>query len=80
MYEQKPSFGAIRNKEKYMEKIEGKWKVHIIEMVGEPQYNGREGYITYVNNLGQIHGTWGISVLRPERDRFEVTKESVEDK
>ena len=63
-----------------MEKIEGKWKVHIIEMVGEPQYNGREGYITYVNNLGQIYGTWGISFLRPERDRFELRKESVEDK
>ena len=63
-----------------MVKIEGKRKVHIIEMVGEPQYNGREGYITYVNNLGQIYGTWGISFLRPERDRFELTKESVEDK
>ena len=63
-----------------MEKIEGKWKVHIIEMVGEPQYNGREGYATYIDDLGQIHGTWGGLSLQPERDRFEVTIESVEDK
>ena len=80
MYEQKPSFGAIRNKEKYMVKIEGKRKVHIIEMAGEPQYNGREGYVTYIDGMGQIHGTWGGLALQPNRDRFEITIESVEDK
>lgn len=63
-----------------MLKIEGKRKVHIIEMVGELQYNGREGYATYIDDLGQIHGTWGGLALQPERDWFEVTIESVEDK
>lgn len=63
-----------------MVKIEGKRKVHIIEMVGEPQYNGREGYATYIDNMGQVHGTWGGLALQPNRDRFEVTIESVEDK
>lgn len=63
-----------------MVKIEGKRKVHIIKMVGEPQYNGREGYALYIDDLGQIHGTWGDLSLRPERDRFEVTIESLEQK
>ena len=49
-------------------------------MVGEPQYNGREGYATYIDDMGQIHGTWGGLALQPNRDRFEVTIESVEDK
>lgn len=63
-----------------MLKIEGKRKVHIIEMVGEPQYNGREGYATYIDDLGQIHGTWGGLALQPRRDKFTVEVESVEDK
>ena len=63
-----------------MVKIEGKRKVHIIEMVGEPQYNDCEGYATYIDDMGQIHGTWGGLALQPNRDRFEVTIESVEDK
>ena len=63
-----------------MVKIEGKRKVHIIKMVGEPQYNGREGYATYIDDMGQIHGTWGGLALQPNRDKFEVTIESIEDK
>ena len=58
-----------------MVKIEGKRKVHIIKMVGEPQYNGREGYATYIDDMGQIHGTWGGLALQPNFKNYRIVKE-----
>lgn len=52
-------------------------KIRIIEMVGEPEYSGREGVVRHVDSLGQIHGTWGGCALVPGVDRFEVEKEEV---
>ena len=31
----------------------------IRSMDGEPQYSGREGMITTIDDMGQLHGTWG---------------------
>ena len=34
-------------------------RIEIIEMSGEPQYSGRRGEITAIDDIGQLHGTWG---------------------
>ena len=47
-------------------------KIHIIYMDGEPQYTGREGIVKYIDDAGQIHGTWGGCALIPESDSWEI--------
>jgi hypothetical protein len=47
-------------------------KIRIISMEGEPQYNGKEGVIDYIDSIGQLHGTWGGLAVQPERDIIEV--------
>ena len=47
-------------------------KIKIIEMVGEPQYTGKEGIIEFIDDAGQLHGTWGGCALIPGEDVFEV--------
>ena len=34
-------------------------KIEILSMDGEPQYSGRTGEITVIDDIGQLHGTWG---------------------
>lgn len=34
-------------------------KVHIYYMEGEPQYSGREGIVRHIDDIKQIHGSWG---------------------
>lgn len=34
-------------------------KIHINYMDGEPQYSGREGVVRSIDDIGQIHGSWG---------------------
>lgn len=52
--------------------------VRITEMFGEPRYNGREGKITYIDAMGQLHGTWGGLAIIPETDKFEITDEGTD--
>jgi hypothetical protein len=47
-------------------------KIKIISMEGEPQYSGKEGVINYIDDIGQLHGTWGGLAVQPERDIIEV--------
>lgn len=47
-------------------------KIRIIYMEGEPQYTGREGVIEYIDDMKQIHGSWGGCALIPESDLWEV--------
>lgn len=35
-------------------------------------YNGREGIITRIDSIGQLHGTWGGLTVIPGVDSFEV--------
>lgn len=50
-------------------------KVRIIHLEGEDNsYDGREGEITYVDAIGQLHGTWGGLAIIPEADEFEILK------
>ena len=48
-------------------------KVRIIEMVGEPHYSGRTGVVEKIDDIGQVHGSWGGCAIRPMAgDRYEV--------
>ena len=49
-------------------------EILIIEMADEPQYTGRAGIITSIDDAGQIHGTWGGCALIPGIDTFKVIK------
>ena len=48
--------------------------IEIIDMQGEQQYSGRTGYVTHIDAIGQIHGSWGGCVLIPNEDSFNVLK------
>ena len=47
-------------------------KVRILDMKGEPQYDGKTGTVTHIDAIGQIHGTWGGCALIPGIDEYEV--------
>lgn len=50
-------------------------KIRIIYMVDEPQYRGREGVITSIDDMGQLHGTWGGLAVIPGEDDYTVIEE-----
>lgn len=37
--------------------------IKIIDMKDEPNYKNKVGVVTYIDSLGQIHGTWGGCAL-----------------
>ena len=47
-------------------------RIRIIEMSGEPHYCGREGVVTSIDSIGQLHGTWGGLAVIPGVDVFKV--------
>lgn len=51
-------------------------KIRIIDMEGEPQYSGKTGVVKSVDDIGQLHGSWGGCAIQPERDDFEVIEEN----
>ena len=46
--------------------------IEIINMEGEPQYTGKTGVVTRIDDAGQIHGTWGGCAIVPECDVYKV--------
>ena len=51
--------------------------IHIFHMFGESEYADREGIVRYIDDMDQIHGTWGgcalvsgddFVVLEPEEE------------
>ena len=53
----------------------GQW-LKILYMVGEPQYTGKVGQVEHVDDMGQIHGSWGGCALRPmDGDRYALISE-----
>lgn len=52
-------------------------KIKIISMQDEPEYSGKEGVIEHIDDIGQLHGTWGGCALIPEVDQFKVLCEGV---
>lgn len=47
-------------------------KLRIICMRGEPQYSGKTGVVESIDDINQLHGTWGGLALIPTEDVFEV--------
>lgn len=47
-------------------------KVKIIEMRGELHYAGKEGIVTSIDSIGQIHGTWGGCAIIPKYDTYVI--------
>lgn len=48
-------------------------KIRINHLRGEDtRYDGREGIITYIDSIGQLHGSWGGLAVIPEEDDFEI--------
>lgn len=50
-------------------------KIKIIFMKDEKSYCGKEGIVEYIDDIGQIHGSWGGCALIPNIDKFEVKGE-----
>lgn len=52
-------------------------KVRILHLNGEDSsYDGREGLVTSIDGIGQLHGTWGGLAIIPEEDEFEIIEEN----
>ena len=51
-------------------------ELRIISMDGEPQYFGKTGVVMFIDDVGQIHGTWGGCALIPNLDSFEIIKKA----
>ncbi len=45
--------------------------IKIIKMEGESHYDGRIGTITCIDDIGQLHGTWGGLAVNLEVDTIE---------
>lgn len=44
--------------------------VLIVEMKDEPDYSGKRGIIEHIDDIGQLHGTWGGCALIPTEDTY----------
>lgn len=53
--------------------------IRIDYMEGELQYTGRTGVIKSIDDLGQLHGTWGGLAIVPGTDRYTVLETSSTD-
>ena len=52
--------------------------IQIIEMLGEPNYSGKNGIIRTIDSMGQIHcKEFGLAVI-PETDIFKIIKKCKE--
>ena len=50
-------------------------KIEIINMKDEPNYAGRIGVVVKIDDIGQLHGTWGSLAIIPEEDSYIIIKE-----
>ena len=48
--------------------------IKILYMEGEPDYTGKTGTVKYIDDAGQLHGTWGGCAIIPKEDRFVILK------
>lgn len=38
----------------------------------DSSYNGRTGFVKFIDDAGQLHGTWGGLAIIPKQDTIEV--------
>ena len=55
-----------------MKKVKVGDTIRIIEMRDEPHYSNKIGRVTFIDDAGQLHGTWGGLAVIPGIDDFEV--------
>ena len=55
-----------------MEKVKVGDEIRILSMKDEPQYSGKTGTVEFIDDAGQIHGSWGGCAIIPEVDEFVV--------
>lgn len=48
------------------------YRILIVHMDGEPEYTGKIGVITYIDDIGQLHGTWGNLAVNLTVDKIEI--------
>lgn len=46
--------------------------IKIVYMAGEPQYSDKVGIVEFIDDMGQIHGSWGGCAIIPNEDEFEI--------
>ena len=46
-------------------------RIKIVSMRGEPNYSGLAGFVERIDDMGQLHGTWGGLAVQPEHDLIE---------
>lgn len=51
-------------------------RIKIIYMKDEPLFDGREGTVEFIDDAGQIHGTWGCLAIIPATDVFKIIERS----
>lgn len=51
-------------------------KIIINYMKDEPDYWGREGIVTSIDSMGQLHGTWGGLAVLPNEDDYTLIKKN----
>lgn len=50
-------------------------KIRIIHMDGEPRYTDKIGIIDKIDDMNQLHGSWGGCAVIPDVDLFEIIEE-----
>lgn len=58
-------------------------KIKILRLYGEPSnspYHGREGVIKHIDDIGQLHGTWGGLAVDPDVDEFIIVEDNTKQK
>ena len=51
--------------------------IEIITMKGESEYSGRTGVVEFIDDIGQLHGSWGGCAVIPEEDDFRIIDDDV---
>lgn len=55
-----------------MSELIGK-KIHINHLYDESKwYDGKEGIVEHIDDIGQLHGTWGGIAIIPDIDDYDI--------
>ena len=65
-------FGINKDEKKELENQYLGKKIKIINMEDEPQYTGKVGIVEKIDDIGQLHGTWGGCAVILPNDKIEI--------